>query len=390
MIAQGQVLCPAVERVIYGRPAADALAEEVDRRDARRVFLLTSDSLRRNTDEIDRVTAQLAGRVAGIWSGMPPHGPRGAVLQAAAAMRQADADLLITIGGGSVTDAGKIMLMCLGNDVYSHEDFDAYRVRVEDDGTVVMPSLKPPPIRSITVPTTLSGGEFNPLGGATDERAKLKQGYEHRLLVPATIVLDPAITRHTPEWLWMSTGVRSFDHALETLGSFQSNDYCDGNAANALVLLQEGLNWVKADPNDMEGRLKCQMGVWHSMLPIVAGVPMGASHAIGHVLGGTCDVPHGYTSCVMAPFVLKFNAAVNADRQARISALLGAPEEPAWTLVDRFIAGLGMPRSLAAVGVGEADLPLIAENTMLDFWARTNPRPINSAKDVMEILRTAL
>ncbi|RME67634.1 MAG: iron-containing alcohol dehydrogenase, partial [Alphaproteobacteria bacterium] len=261
---------------------------------------------------------------------------------------------------------------------------------VEDDGTVITPALKPPPMRAIAVPTTLSGGEFNPLGGATDERAKLKQGYEHRLLVPASIVLDPAITVHTPEWLWMSTGIRSFDHALEALGSFRSNDYCDGNAANALALLKEGLNRVKADPGDLEGRLKCQMGVWHSMLPIVAGVPMGASHAIGHVLGGSCDVPHGYTSCVMAPFVLKFNESVNGERQKRISAVLGAPDEPAWALVDRFIAGLGMPRRLGAVGVGEADLPRVAENTMLDFWARTNPRPINGAEDVMEILRMAL
>ena len=115
-------------------------------------------------------------------------------------------------------------------------------------------------------------------------------------MAPVMVVLDPAITRHTPEWLWLSTGVRSVDHAVETLSSYQSNDFADGLAESALRLLVEGLPRVKADPGDLEGRLKCQIGAWQSMISIIGGVPMGASHAIGHILGGTCDVPHGYTS----------------------------------------------------------------------------------------------
>jgi hypothetical protein len=212
------------------------------------------------------------------------------------------------------------------------------------------------------------------LSGATDEVAKLKQGYEQRLMAPVTVVLDPALTVHTPEWLWLSTGVRSVDHALEALGSLASNYFADGMAASALQLLSDGLPGVKADPSDLDARLKCQVGAWQSMIPIVGGVPMGLSHAIGHVLGGSFDVPHGYCSCVMAPAVLAFNESVNADRQARISASFGKPGERAADIVDTFITGLGMPRSLDAVGVKAADHALVAENTMHDFWARTNPR----------------
>jgi alcohol dehydrogenase class IV len=108
------------------------------------------------------------------------------------------------------------------------------------------------------------------------------------------------------------------------------------------------------------------------------------------VLGGTCDVPHGHTSCVMSPFVQAYNLSVNADRQKRISACLGDAGRPASELLDALIRGLGMPRSLAEVGVTEAQLPLIAEYTLEDIWGRTNPRPITSAEDVMAILRTAL
>ena len=126
------------------------------------------------------------------------------------------------------------------------------------------------------------------------------------------------------------------------------------------------------------------------MIPIIAGVPMGASHAIGHVLGGTCNVPHGYTSCVMAPFVQAYNVEVNAHRQKRISACLGDSSKSASELLDTLIRGLGMPRSLREVGVTENQLQLIADYTLEDICGRTNPRPINKSADVMSILRTAM
>src|SRR5947209_20179424 len=83
---------------------------------------------------------------------------------------------------------------------------------------------------------------------------------------------------------------------------------------HALKLLGRGLLGVKADPLDLEARLDCQLGAWMSMVGSQTGVPKGASHGIGHVLGGTAHVPHGYTSCVMLPHVLRFNHAVNAER----------------------------------------------------------------------------
>lgn len=389
-VPAGEIVCTAIEKVLYGQRAADALAAEAARLGAARVFLVVSSSLDEKTDEIERIRAALGERFGGQYKGIPPHGPRSKIIEAADAAREADADLIVTVGGGTLTDAGKIMLICLKYGLREHDELEPYHVYVDDDGNVVKPEFDAPDLRMIAVPTTLSGGEFNPLGGATDEKRKLKQGYEQRLLVPVSVVLDPALTVHTPEWLWLSTGVRSLDHAMETLGSLLSNDYCDGMAESAIRLLTDGLARVRRNPQDVEGRLRCQIGAWQSMIPVVGGVPMGASHAIGHVLGGTCDVPHGYTSCVMAPHVLSFNEPANLDRQQRISAAFGQPQRRAAELADEFIRSLGMPRSLAEVGVAEADLQRVAEYTMEDFWARTNPRPIRKPEDVMEILRLAL
>lgn len=390
MVTASQVVLTATERVTLGVRAADAIAEEAANRGAKRVFILCSSFLNRQTDEIRRIEAALGDRHAATHDGIQPHAPRGDVLAAANQARAAKADLVVTVGGGSVTDAGKILLICLKHNITTVDQFDDYRVRVEEDGTVVSPVFDGPDVRAICVPTTLSGGEFNPLSGATDESIKQKQPYTQREMVPVCVVLDPAITVHTPEWLWLSTGVRSVDHATETLASFLSNDFCDGIADSALRLLAEGLPRVKANPGDLDARLKCQIGAWQSMIPIIGGVPMGASHAIGHVLGGTCDVPHGYTSCVMSPFVQAFNAPVNGERQKRISACLGDTSRPASELLDTLIRGLGMPRSLKEVGVREDQLQLVSEYTLEDIWGRTNPRPITSARDVMAILQTAL
>ena len=154
----------------------------------------------------------------------------------------------------------------------------------------------------------------------------------------------------------------------------------------ALRLLSNGLPRVKADPTDLDARLKCQMGAWLSMTAVIAGVPLGASHAIGHILGGTCDVPHGYTSCIMLPAVLSWNASVNKERQALVAEAMGRPGTNAGDLMDDFISGLGMPRTLHEVGVGVDQFEVIAKNSMHDGWLHTNPRKIQGPEDVMEIL----
>ncbi len=379
----------STERVSIGRPAAEALLDQVERLGSKRVFILAGSTLRHKTDEVSKLEAALGDRHAATHDGIHPHAPRTDVLAAARAAAEAKADLVVTVGGGSVTDSGKILALLIKHDLKSVADFEPLRIYVTPEGEVVNPLKVGNDVRVICIPTTLSGGEFNALSGSTDEETQHKQGYEHRNMAPVMVILDPQLSRHTPEWLFLSTGVRSVDHAVETLASDRSNDFADGLADSALRLLKEGLSRVKADPGDMAGRLKCQIGAWQSMISIIGGVPMGASHAIGHILGGTCDVPHGYCSCVMSPYVLAWNAEYDDSRQARISDCLGQPGRPASEALDQFIRSLGMPRTLSEVGVGEERFQQVAEYTLLDIWGRTNPRPVKTADDILQILRLA-
>lgn len=387
---QGQITFNAMDRVIFGTPAAAAIAAEADRLGAKRVFLLVGGTLNRETDEIRNVEVALGDRFCGLHDHMPAHSPRDAVVACANAARDAGADLLVTFGGGSVTDGGKAVTICLKHGITDIDGLEPFRTVVDGDGKRHFPVYDAPDVRQIAVPTTLSGGEFNARAGVTDPRVKLKQSYMHRAIVPLAVILDGAVTRHTPEWLFLSTGIRAVDHAVETYLSLDANDYWDAAVLHALRLLGEGLPRVKADPGDIAARQKCLTGAWLSMTGIVSGCRLGASHAIGHILGGSADVPHGHTSCVMLPYVLAWNAPVNGARQADLAAALGKPGTPASEVLDGLIAGLGMPRHLRDVGVGENQFPKLAENCMLDDWTFSNPREIRAPEQVMEILRMAV
>lgn len=379
----------AVERIVYGRPAAAVLGQEAARIGARRVFMLVSRTLGRETEWVNEMRAALGERCAGSYDGMPPHTPRDAVLDATAAARDAGADLIITFGGGSLTDAGKMVRLALQHDISRIEDFDRFVVRVQPDGSRAAPAYAAPEIGQIAIPTTLSGGDFNLSAGCTDPRSMLKEIYRHPRLMPRVIVLDPAVTLRTPMWLWLSTGIRALDHAVETICADAADPRSWLESLHAVRLLHAALPRTLADPTDLAARLDALLAVWLATEHNRFGISMGASHGIGHVLGGTCNVPHGYTSCVMLPTVLRWNESANAERQRLIAEAMGAPDRPAWMVLDEFIAGLGMPRTLAAVGVSEVDFAKVAKSAMLDHYLHRNPRLVHGEADVLEILRLA-
>jgi maleylacetate reductase len=380
MTQVGQVVFSKMEEVVWGKPAAETVAALAQKRGAERVFLMVSGTLNRGTDEIDKLRRALGNKCVGAFDRMPPHTPRSAVIAAAEQAREARADLIVTLGGGSITDGAKAVQLCLANDIRTPEAMD--HIRAPNP-------VKPPTVAQISIPTTLSAGEFSHISGVTDERTRVKELFRHADIVPRAVVLDPTVTRHTPEWLWLSTGIRAVDHCVEGICSNEATPYGDASALHGLALLARGLPKAKADPNDMTARLDCQLGSWLSMAPLVAGVPMGASHGIGYVLGAVFDIPHGHTSCIMLPSVMRWNKSANAARQTLVAAAMGHPGADAGDVLDAFIRGLGMPRSLSEVKVGRDNFDRIAQQAMGTPWVPRNPRPIPGPAQVKEILELA-
>jgi maleylacetate reductase len=383
-VHSGRVVFGAMDEVVFGRPASEALVEQLDRLGTTRAFLMVSGTLNRQTDMIENIRNVLGSRCVGTFDTMPPHTPRAAVIAAAEQARAANADLLVTVGGGSITDGAKAVQLCLANYIRNADDIDQIRA-----GRGTPRQLEAPTVRQISVPTTIAGGEFSSTAGVTNEKTGVKEGLRHPLLMPRAVILDPWLSLHTPEWLWLSTGIRAVDHCVEGICSREAHPYGDAQALKGLSMLAQALPRVKADARDIEARMGCQIGTWLSTGPLASGVPMGASHGIGYVLGAQFGVPHGYTSCVMLPSVMRWNKPANAERQTLVAAAMGHPHEDAGDVLDRFIRDLGMPRSLREVDVGPEHFDRIAQAAMATPWVPRNPRRIERPAQVREILDMA-
>ena len=264
---------------------------------------------------LQRIVSALGSRLVGTYTAIHAHSPREDVIAAAAAARSAGADLLVAVGGGSVIDATKAVQMCLWLGLTSVESLEPYRGGAPAD---IRRKIEPPenPIRMVSVSTTLSASEFTSTSGVTDTKANAKQSFTYRLLVPRSVILDPAATLNTPEWLLFSTGIRSVDHAVESYCSPLANPATEVLSLQGLRLLSLALPRIKAEPYSLKARLDAQFGMWQAIAGSAAGAGSGASHGIGYVLGATFDVAHGHTSCVMLPAVLRWNSAVNARAPA--------------------------------------------------------------------------
>jgi maleylacetate reductase len=380
-----------IERVVYGKPAGPALKAEAERLGAHRVLVTTSKSVAQSA-LLAEVIRELGDRYAGVYAGITAHSPRPCVIEGAALARDAKADLIVAVGGGSVIDATKVMLIALWQGALTIDDLDLYRAgRPKEGAAPPSEAIKPPAnaVRMIAVPTTLSAAEFNAFAGVTDPRKGIKESFGHRLVVPRVIVLDPAATLATPMDLMLSTGLKAVDHAVERLCSQQGNPFAIGTSTEALKLLARALPAHKARPDDLETRMDLQFGMWLSIGAGTSGVGVGASHGIGHVLGAACHVPHGHTSCVMLPSVLRWNLPANGERQKRVSEAFGKPGTPAADLVAALVAALGLPQRLRDVGVAKDRFREIAEKSMHDRAVLNNPRPIKGPAEVMEILELA-
>jgi maleylacetate reductase len=379
------------DRVVYGRPAPQVLGELLDAYGRKRALVVSTRSLSGADGLARAIAAGLGERCVGFYGEVSAHSPRDAVIAAAAEARRVDADILVAVGGSSVTDACKVVQLAVWNGLTDVDALDPYRAGVREGAKTPTPGADP--LRMIAIPTTLSAAEFTPFGGVTDTRRHAKEGFGHPLCVPRAVILDPEMTRQTPPQLWFSTGMKAVDHCVETLCSLTRAPYADALAKEGLTLLATGLRATKAAPDDLDARLQCQLGMWLAISGASAGQGLGASHAIGHTLGGMLGVPHGITSCVALPAVLAWNAGTPdtniaaADRL--VAQLIGSPSLSAAEAVKGLCRELGLPTTLSAVGVKPEQFEAIAEHTMTDRGVRSNPRPIRAAADVVEILKLA-
>lgn len=378
----------AQDRVIWGQDAGDALIAEAKRRGCTRLFIVTSKTLNRKTNAVEALRQKLGSLYVGIFDECQEHTPRNSVFAAAQAVRAASPDLIVTFGGGTAIDTVKVLLIVLSQGLSEASQLEEYRIGVNPDGSRFTPIIQSPPMRQVVISTTLSAAEFSSLGGCTDTDRKVKDAFTGREIGAATVILDPAVTVHTPEWLWMSTGIRAIDHAVEGLCSIEASPLVEATAMEALRLLGASLTNTKTDPSDLAARLASMQGAWMSGFAIFK-VPFGASHGIGHSLGAVTGMSHGYTSCVMLRHVMRYNQEYCARQMHRIAAALGRQDGDASAAVGELVARLGLPTRLRDVGVQKSQFGQIAAGAIGNLWVQTNPRPITDQIEIEALLDAA-
>jgi maleylacetate reductase len=293
-----------------------------------RAFIITGRTLQEKTDLVRRIEQILGERHAGTFAGMSEHTPGGAVERAAEAAEVAGADLLVSVGGGSAVDGTKAVARQL-----------AYPEHV-------------------AVPTTLSGAEWAQRVGVTDEAVGRKSGFADPRTVPGVVILDPETTVFTPERLWLSTGIRALDHAVEGILYGGEHPVTDVTGAEGARRLMELLPESKADPDDLGSRGELQVAAWLSYFGPL-NTPMGVSHDLGRRLGASYGVPHGITSCItLAPSLEVTRETVRQDRWDLLSRALGGdpPQQ-----IAALVRTLGLPSRLDEVGVPRENIGAIAE-----------------------------
>jgi maleylacetate reductase len=378
---------PLVEHIILGRPAPAAVVEEGERLGRKRVFMITTASLARGS-LLDGLKQALGARLVGSFADVTAHSPRRCVLEGARAIRTADADILLAVGGGSVIDAAKVMQLCLRYALDRPEQLSEHvaRARVE-------PSTRPEDadqwIRTIAVPTTLSAAEFTWFGGAYDPEQQVKESFTNAMMMPQAIVMDPSMTLETPPRLLFSTGMKAIDHAAERLASLQPNPYNEAVSSLALRLLAEGLRKAQRNLTDLEARADLQYGAYLSMCGGWAGGTVGLSHALGHALGAHCGVTHGETTGVVLPAVMRWNMSSNRDRQRLVAQAMGRDDGDAAAALTELIVELNLPCRLREVGVERHAYGAIAAKAMKDPLTKNNPRPVASEADIEQVLELA-
>jgi len=386
-------------RVEHGHGAVQGLEAELERLGIEKALLVTTRSVVRERRVLDQVTEAAGGRVATVFGESDQHVPRDTVMRAASAARRVGADGFVSVGGGSVIDTAKGVALVIAEGIDDVAGMDEYRVRFEYPNTIIASPLKNAVAPHVAIPTTLSGGEYSGIIGISNPDTGTKDLYSDSRLSPDSIILDSRLTMATPSRLWAATGIKVIGDATEQLYSRSAHPVMEPLALRAIELLFDALPVSVDDPEDEDARLQCLLATWMTHFGWVASGSMGGIGAgLRHQVGALCGIPHGEATCALLPHVLRFNLPAAPHIQVELARSMGLDAveagettcEEIAARVEELIRNLGLPQSLAELGVRESDFPTIAGNVLADFVTASNPRTVTESGELVGILAAAM
>lgn len=380
----GQHLQPAF-RTFWGQGAIDALPRELDRVGARRAAVFCGASLVREGALLARVESALGGRFAGRFDGVREHSPVPAVVAGAGALRDARADAVVAVGGGSAVVSARAAAILLAEG----RDLRELCTRRGADGRLVSPRLDAPKLPQFVVATTPSTAYAKAGSAVRDPDA----GERLALFDPKTraqaVFLDAGAAATAPAAVVEGAGLNALAMAVEALGAPQDDPLADAALRQSLVLLARWLPRLRT-PDGARARVPLMLAA------LLAGQGTDHKHgglagSLSHALGPRSAVSNGHVEAILLPHAVRFNAPATGARMAAAAASLGAAtaadadddaDAPARTAdaLERLLAALPVPRRLRDAGVDRGLLDDVAAHATDDWFLQRNPRPVGAAE----------
>ena len=316
-----------IDQVSIGEQSVDAISSLIGKEQIRNTIIVTSKSVSQ-ISFFKKVEEAFSGST--VFNNITQHSPIEEIDSIAREINGKGVKFMISIGGGSVIDSTKVLR-----------------------------SKTSPDIPQIVIPTTLSAAEFSHIAGYSENGEK--KGIRAKNLVPKYIYLDPVATLETPTKLWRSTGIRSIDHAIEaTLG----NGFADLRISLSKISIEKMMQNLEG--NWTNNRQECQVASWYSYMDVYDS-PMGFSHQIGKIIGARWNIPHGMTSCITLPEMLRYYSSSPPDGLARFASELTGEKDGSKAIalladkIAAFIKELGLETRLSDYGIKVEDISYIVE-----------------------------
>jgi alcohol dehydrogenase class IV len=360
-------------RIRFGAGRIEELAEACRSLGMQRPLLVTDRGLAEHAITRQALGVLTQARLpAGVFSGVQPNPVEANLAEGIDAFRRGGHDGVIAFGGGSGLDMGKLIAFMAGQSrpVWDFEDVGDWWTRA--DPAAIAPI--------VAVPTTAgTGSEVGRAGVLTDTASHTKKVIFHPGMLPGVVICDPALTVELPRSITAGTGMDALAHCLEAYCAPGYHPMADGIAVEGMRLVFGNLRRVVSDGSDLTAR-------GHMMSAAAMGATafqkgLGAIHALSHPVGALYDTHHGMTNAVFMPYVLVFNRPMIEARIERLAAWLGQGGG-----FDGFLQAVldlrrdvGVPHSLAALGIDRERQALIAAMAVVDPTASGNPRPLTEA-----------
>ena len=374
------------ETSYHGYGAVNEIVNEVKNRGFRKALIVTdADLVRFNV--VKKVTDLLdaAGLPYAIYDKVKANPTVDMVKEGVAAFKEAGADYLIAIGGGSPQDTGKGIGIIINNPEFADV--------VSLEGTAATKNKAVPMIAVATTAGTAAETTINYV--ITDEARRRKFVCVDPHDLPAVAIVDPEMMSSMPKGLTASTGMDALTHAIEGYTTLAAWELADTLNLKAIELIGRSLR--AAVNNDPKGREDMALGQYMTGMAF-SNVGLGVVHGMAHPLSAFYGIPHGVANAVLLPYVMEFNKDYTGEKFREIARVLGVKgvdamredeyRQAAIDAVRQLSLDVNIPQPLKEIGVQEEDLPALAEAAMADVCTGGNPRPC-TFELVLEVYKKA-